>query len=232
MKITPVDSSIERSKLDLNQEVVDKVCYLVYQRVKNWDASHNYSHVYRATMTTMKICDRLKPTVNGLAPEDVVLVAVVAILVHDLIDPKYVADPDSAANQLRNDLLSCGMPPGFIEPVILVIQNISYSKEKRHGVDYQALGCWGVVRDIVSDADKIDALGLVGIERCQEYIRKLHGDTGHATEIDPKKLIRETIKHVNEKLLELLPKYLCTEPGIEIATPLHQEILDWVELHE
>ena len=239
--------------LDTNQAIVDRVCYLVYQRVKSWDSSHDYQHASRVTKTIMTSCSELRPTVEGVSDEDVSLVAVVAGLAHDLIDPKYVADCDSAATQLRSELLECGMANELIDGVLLVIQNMSYSKEKRFGVDYAKLGRWGEIRDIVSDADKIDALGQIGIHRCEEFARKLHADRftrenddrgdcftrengeqsdrGISSELDADTLRKEVVKHCHEKLLHLLPEYIRTEPGKRLAAPLHQEIVTWVTIN-
>jgi uncharacterized protein len=78
-----------------------------------------------------------------------------------------------------------------------------------------------LIRNIVSDADKIDALGKIGIERCFQYSKATNSD------LSDEDYIKNVIKHCDEKLLLLLPKYIKTEIGKMIAKPLHDEIQDW-----
>ena len=60
-----------------------------------------------------------------------------------------------------------------VRTVITICENISYSKEKKgllECLDYPI----SFLRNIVSDADKLDAIGYDGIERCRMYTQVNH----------------------------------------------------------
>mmetsp|Transcript_89352 Transcript_89352/g.161238 ORF Transcript_89352/g.161238 Transcript_89352/m.161238 type:complete len:114 (+) Transcript_89352:1-342(+) len=107
---------------------------------------------------------------------------------------------------------------------MMIIDNISFSKEKREGLDLQGLEKRGLLllRDIVSDADKIDALGDEGLERCFEYTR--YANPG-ACPPEIEQLVRE---HCIEKLLLLKDQYVRTATGKSLAQPGHNIIASFV----
>jgi len=78
------------------------------------------------------------------------------------------------------------------------------------------------VRNIVSDADKIEAIGLRGVIRCRDYV----------IEKNSKRLSDGTITkyvwhHARVKLLHLYKNYIHTDSGKKIAKPLHEEMIKW-----
>jgi uncharacterized protein len=208
------------------QQVIYNVCHTVRDIVKNWDMSHDYNHARRVGLEAMKICCEEKPSIEGLTEEEIVLTAVVAGLVHDVIDHKYHTRGALTVYYLCQKLLDCGVEDKILEGVVKIIENMSFSHEKKFGVNYHELGHWGPLRDIVSDADKIDALGKIGIERCAAYCRSLHPERSDEL------IVADVVEHCHDKLLRLTPTYIKTVSGKKIALPLHQEIVSWVVRHE
>jgi uncharacterized protein len=105
--------------------------------------------------------------------------------------------------------------------VLDIINNISYSQEiKGKRKTLSEAGGGRMYQDIVSDADKLEAIGTVGIERCIAYTRKCGG-------VIP----ADVVKHCHEKLLKLYPgNYIRTPMGRKLAGPLHDQVVDYVRM--
>ena len=98
-----------------------------------------------------------------------------------------------------------------------IIRNISWSKEAK-GQRELFDEPYQTVLDIVSDADRLEALGKIGIERCEIFTRE-HGGL----------VPQDVITHCHEKLLRILPEgFIKTSYGKKLAQPLNQEIIDYI----
>lgn len=118
-------------------------------------------------------------------------------MLHDILDHKLVKNTKEIEKRFRSLLLSA-FSKSDVDKIFLIIKNVSYSKE-RNGlvkVSFPEL-------HIVQDADKLDALGAIGIARCVGYGCQrgspILGDNS-------------CISHFHEKLV-LLKKYMKTEEG-------------------
>jgi HD superfamily phosphodiesterase len=80
------------------------------------------------------------------------------------------------------------------------------------------------VRDIVSDADKLEAIGEAGIKRCLEYQIHKYKEDSPNQEIPHSQLIKQVVEHAHEKLLRLREHFFRTKIGKEISLPLHNEM--------
>ena len=78
-------------------------------------------------------------------------------------------------------------------------------------------------RDIVSDADKLDAIGYAGIERCRDF-SKYRAPNASCEEIE-----ENVVEHMHDKLLKLLDQYIRTDSAKIIGKPLQKEMLDYLE---
>ena len=92
-----------------------------------------------------------------------------------------------------------------------------------------------LIRDIVSDADKLLAIGVVGVERCiafvQEQRKKITTNAFHPDGVAPseKEIIQALVAHGEEKLFIMLAHdYIRTEPGRALAKGKHVEMLHCV----
>lgn len=82
-----------------------------------------------------------------------------------------------------------------------------------------------VVRAVCSDADKVEAIGLVGIQRCLQYSAEVMQKKGNANQITPEILISQLVEHGNEKLFILMDEYIVTEAGKALAKPSHDAMM-------
>lgn len=211
----------QRTKKKFNKTaVIETIKTFVKESTKDFDNSHGFDHALAVYENAKTISAELK--LNGLDK----FIVEVAALTHDVCDHKY---PDSISfEQLENFIKNT--VPKISYTVIDIIKNVSWSKEvagkraisdeskevagKRAISDQHTLK----LLDIVSDADRLEAIGQIGIDRCIEYV-STHGG----------KVPEDVIQHCHDKLLKIAPHYIKTLPGKRMAEPLHQAIVKYVD---
>jgi hypothetical protein len=173
----------------------------------------------------------------------------IAGLLHDVCDHKY-SDNDpalmySTINKITGSSSACSL-------IKMIIEYGSYSKQVSGKIDLADLDApTRFLRDCVSDADKIEAIGIVGIQRCISYQRELlcdgdgvdgdgvDGDTndgngnGNGDGDDDDDLIMADVRqHCSDKLLKLWPSYIYTSFGKAMGAAGHAEIVKWCEEYD
>jgi uncharacterized protein len=214
-------------------EIVRK---LVSSKLRGIDASHDYSHVERVEKLGVRIA-----LVEGIDNDNELLIIRLACLLHDIEDYKYRDDNDdnAAFPIIRLILTEAGFNESSLqERVCNVIKNVSFHTEiKKSTTESRPLD---LVSACVQDADRLDAIGAIGIARCFTY-----GGAKHRILYDPNQLpVKEldllkndytkkernatTINHFHEKLL-LLAGMMKTKEGKRIAENRHQVMIDFLE---
>lgn len=109
-----------------------------------------------------------------------------SILLHDI--GRILGEPHAYYSSIiaRGLLEEKGFDRGFIDRVVNAILVHSYSYTRRHNVKPKTIEAM-----VLSDADKLDALGVIGFSRVISY-STLHGRS-----------LKDSIKHIDEKLLGL-----------------------------
>jgi hypothetical protein len=206
-------------------EFVEQVC-------DGRDESHGYKHMQFVTVNSHKILQNEDSnSIEESTGKIFMYVSIVAML-HDVADHKYDKD-----GTLKNKVFEFVRDKVLFDEenallVMKIIDHISYSKENEaiqsgKPIDFNAvLGNFGAyVRDIVSDADKLEALGEIGFGRCVEFTKDTYKKK-HDKEISYELLKQEVIKHANEKLLRLKDEFMRTSYGKQLAISLHDELLE------
>ena len=148
-------------------------------------------------------------------------------LLHDVNDHKF--DDHVAQEEFKK--LSVAMLPTLADDPSefamfeAAIEAISFSKEKKRGTLWWSDNLdarWLEWRDIVSDADKLEALGINGFHRCFEVSRDFAIKRGDPT--DDASLLLDVVKHCHEKLFLLKSKYIRTVHG-KVAAEEETQIL-------
>jgi len=185
------------------------VINFVKEATKHFDESHDVIHAICVYNNTMNIMNSMKNDFNF--DYDIVMMA---SLLHDVCYHKY---PNSITrNELEAFILS-QVSKEKVKIILDIIDNISYSKEMK-GQLVELKSPYNTYRDVISDADKIEALGQVGINRCITFTKQRGG-----------KVPEDVIAHCHEKLLKLLPEgFIRTEEGKRMAKPFHDEIVEYV----
>lgn len=195
--------------------LIQKTIAFVKQKLENAESGHDWFHIERVYKNALLIaksenCD--------------LLIVQLGALLHDIADSKfYDGDEKIGPKTARNFLESEKVDELIINNVVFIIENISF---KGGNFDKKATT---IELEIVQDADRLDAIGAIGIARTFNYggfkNRQIYNP-----EIPPNlKMSKEeyknsespTINHFYEKLL-LLKDKMNTESGKKIAQNRHQ----------
>jgi uncharacterized protein len=198
-----------------NENLIENTIAFVKLQLQNAEGGHDWFHIERVYKNTVAIakeenCD--------------VLVCQLGALLHDIADSKFHGGdekigPETARMFLNNEKVS----EEITEHVIRIIENISFKggnfEKQFNSIELQ----------VVQDADRLDAIGAIGIARCFNY-GGFKNRIIYDPEIKPnrsmskeeyKKSDSPTINHFYEKLL-LLKDKINTESGRKIASKRHE----------
>jgi len=152
-------------------------------------------------------------------------------LLHDIADSKFHNGDESVGPKVASEFLqSQNVSKETIDHVVKIIQNISF---KGGNVDQKFTSA---ELDIVQDADRLDAIGAIGVARCFNY-GGFKGRALYDPEIEPNlNMTKEeykvskapTINHFYEKLL-LLKDRMNTESGRRIAADRHAFMVKYLD---
>ena len=194
--------------------LTDKTITFVKKELKNAEGGHDWFHIERVYKNAMHI---LK------TEEANHLVVALGALLHDIADSKFHdGDETIGPKKATEFLISENVSSTTIQHVVQIIKNISFkggnTTQKFHSKEL----------DIVQDADRLDALGAIGIARTFNY-GGFKNRTIYNPEIKPNATMSPeaykasnapTINHFYEKLL-LLKDRMNTETGKRIAAERH-----------
>ncbi len=207
-----------------NTEIVEETIAFVKETLKGAEGGHDWFHIQRVFKNTLLIAK--DEQVN-------ILVVSLGALLHDIADAKFHGGDESIGPKLATEFLtSLEVDPQVIDHVVKIIENISYKSSLETGKDKftsQELA-------VVQDADRLDAIGAIGIARAFNYggfkNRELYNPdiapNLKMSKEEYKKSTAPTINHFYEKLL-LLKDKMNTESGKKIAEQRHQVMLDYLE---
>jgi uncharacterized protein len=198
-----------------NKDIVSKTITFVKEKLKNAEGGHDWFHIERVYKNALQI-----------AKEEVCNETIVELgaLLHDIADSKFHNGDEAVGPETARVFLeSEGVEEEVTSHVIKIIENISYKGgnfEKKFS---------SIELDIVQDADRLDALGAIGIARTFNYggfkNRALY-DPNIApnlkmTKEEYKKSDAPTLNHFYEKLF-LLKDKMNTATGKQIALERHR----------
>lgn len=193
------------------------------------EASHGFLHACAVRDLSMEIFRK-----TDIAGARLGSVVEIAAMLHDVLDHKYVDTSTPEGRKLADEVdafLNEELDEEGGCAVRDIVKNVSYSKENKArmaGKDppWKALKEPVLtMRHVVSDADKIEALGEGGLQRCFECAREFN------PEADERGVLSEVLQHCQDKLLRLLPEFIRTDAGKAMARPGHEFLADWVDSH-
>lgn len=179
------------------------------------EGGHDWWHIYRVWKTAQTIAQ--SEAVDCFVVE-------LAALLHDIADPKFHDGNEEKAPQIaRNFLQPQNIDTAIIDHVVNIIQNMSFKNT------FDDPGFNSPEMAVVQDADRLDAIGAIGIARAFNYggfkNRALY-DPAEAPKLNMskeeyKKGQSPTINHFYEKLL-LLKSKMNTQSGKALAEERHR----------
>ncbi len=204
------------------KNLIENTVEFVKEKLEGAEAGHDWFHIERVWKLSKKIAET--ESCNREVVE-------LAALLHDIADPKFHNGDETLALKVSGEFLgSQNAPEDVIEQVLFIIKNISF---KNRGEVPQNLP---IELKIVQDADRIDAIGAIGIGRTFNF-GGFKNNPMYDPNIEPKlnmskdeykKSNGTTINHFYEKLL-LLKDLMNTEKGKEIAGERHDFMLNFLE---
>lgn len=204
------------------QHIIEQTINFVKKTLANAEAGHDWFHIERVYKTAQHI--------NETEKADDLIVALAALL-HDIADSKFNGGDEEIGPQKAGDFLeSIGVEANIINEVRLIIKNLSY-KASLGKIDY-----FSKELIVVQDADRLDAIGAIGIARAFTYggfkNRVLYDPeikvNLQMTKEEYKNTTAPTINHFYEKLL-LLKDLMKTETGKKMAQQRHDFMLAYLD---
>uniref|UniRef100_A0A5B7A8T1 HD/PDEase domain-containing protein n=1 Tax=Davidia involucrata TaxID=16924 RepID=A0A5B7A8T1_DAVIN len=203
------------------REAARKAEKLVESAMKGNDASHDAAHVFRVRDLAISLARE-----EGLSssPDSMEIVELAALL-HDIGDYKYMRDP-SEEKIVEEFLENEGIEENKRMKILSIIKGMGF-KDELGGL---ANGNYSLEFGVVQDADRLDAIGAIGIARCFTFggsrKRVLHDPTIQPrSDLSKEKYMNKdeqtTMNHFHEKLLKL-KDLMKTKAGQRRAEKRHK----------
>ncbi|MBC9930481.1 HD domain-containing protein [Chitinophaga qingshengii] len=198
-----------------NQEIIDATVAYVKTTLEGAEGGHDWWHIYRVWQLSRQIAVHEK--VDQLIVE-------LGALLHDIADSKFHnGDENIGPEKARAFMTSLGLPEVVKIHVENIIRNISFKGGHNNG------GFRSPELNVVQDADRMDAIGAIGIARAFNYggfkNRAIYDPTIkpvlEMTREQYKNNTAPTINHFYEKLL-LLRDRMNTATGKAMAEERHR----------
>lgn len=205
-----------------NSKLIEQTINFVKKTLDGAEGGHDWFHIERVFNNSRLIAKGEQA--------DIEIVELGALL-HDIADSKFHGGDESVGPRVASDFLRLqNVPEETIDHVVKIIENISF---KGGNTDQKFTSA---ELDIVQDADRLDAIGAIGIARCFNY-GGFKGRALYDPEIEPnlnmtkeeyKASTAPTINHFYEKLL-LLKDRMNTETGRRIAADRHAFMVKYLD---
>ncbi len=207
----------------MNEEkIIEATIEFVKDRLKNAEGGHDWWHIYRVWKTAKQIAKSER--VDNFIVE-------LGALLHDIADSKFNDGDETLGPKIANDFLELKrLDKKVIVHVNEIIKNISF----KGGKEIQKFK--SAELDVIQDADRLDALGAIGIARTFNYGGFKNREI-YNPEIPPnltmtkeeyKNSTAPTINHFYEKLL-LLKDRMNTETGKRMAEERHKFMEEYLK---
>lgn len=201
--------------------IIDQTILFVKDTLKDAEAGHDWFHIERVFKNALKI--------NSIEKGDPVVVCLAALL-HDIADSKFNNGDEEIGPRIAGEFMkSIDLQQNVIQHVQQIIKNLSF-KASLSEVSFASKEL-----NIVQDADRLDAIGAIGIARAFTY-GGYKNRVLYDPEIKPKlqqtkeeykNTTAPTINHFYEKLL-LLKDLMKTETGQQMANQRHEFMLSFL----
>ena len=205
-----------------DENIVAATTNFVRNTLKDAEGGHDWWHIYRVWTNAKQIAS---------AETCDILTVELAALLHDIADSKLHGGDEEIGPKTAGDFLqSINVDEATIEHVQQIIRNISF----KSGFDKP--GFQSIELQIVQDADRLDAIGAIGIARTFSY-GGFKGREIYNPEIAPnlnmskeeyKNSAAPSLNHFYEKLL-LLKDKMNTQTGKKLAGQRHEFMESYLE---
>lgn len=202
----------------MNENILEITKNFVKSSLENTESGHDWSHIQRVLKKSETIARFEKCNI---------LVVQLAALLHDIADSKFHNGDETLGPKIAEKFLkSQNVDEEMINQVVFIINHISYKG------GHNLLKNIPIELAIVQDADRLDAMGAIGIARTFNYggfkNRSIYNPKIKPNMLQSKEVYKNsdapTINHFYEKLL-LLKDKMNTKKGRELAENRHDFML-------
>lgn len=187
------------------REILRSVRDIILKAFSGEGTGHDYFHIERVVKNAVLIAQKEKA--------DLFIVELAAWM-HDVGDHKLNNGADKAEEQITLILTRLHIPVETIARVIEIVSQVSFSKGKTAA---------SPEAQIVQDADRLDALGAIGLARVFAYGGSLHREIHN-----PGNPAQTSIQHFYDKLLKLKDR-MHTATAREMANERHRYMEDFLQ---
>ena len=203
--------------------IIRNTISFVKKTLEGAEGGHDWYHIERVWKTALFIREQ-----EG---EGELLTIELASLLHDISDAKFNGGDDEIGSRMASEFLDkLGLEQEKIDHIQSIIRHVSYkggfSQDQINSIEFQ----------IVQDADRLDAIGAIGIARAFNYggfkNRPIHDPDKPLQEYNDSKAYHKsdapTINHFYEKLLKL-KDLMNTATGKHLAEERHEYMLRFLD---
>ncbi|KYK60403.1 hydrolase [Drechmeria coniospora] len=173
----------ELLELEVADDLIVKATDYARSYMAKYDGSHDFHHIERVVALAHHIQSHTPATSRPIVT--------LCALLHDVGDKKYLAPGEDGSRLVHNLLVSLGAPSVLASKVQTICLGVSYSSEVRDPARVADLIDAHPELAVVQDADRLDAIGAVGVARAFAF----GGAKGRA--------LGDSIDHFAEKLVRL-----------------------------
>ena len=206
----------------MSDTIIRKTVAFVKETLAEAEGGHDWYHIERVWHTARYIRER-----EGAGD---LLTIELAALLHDISDAKFNGGDDEMGSRMASEFLTkLGLDEDLVKHVQSIIQHVSYkggfAQDQISTMEFQ----------IVQDADRLDAIGAIGIARAFNYggfkNRPIHIPEKPLQEYEDSRSYHKsdapTINHFHEKLLKL-KGLMNTSTGKQMAEERHNYMVDFL----
>ncbi len=207
----------------IEETILEETRTYVQHSLEHAEPGHDWPHIERVWKNALRIA-----RVEGAD----LLVVQIAALLHDIADYKFNDGDDQKGPQVAHDwLTSLGMEESAVDHICRIIEEVTF-----RGAGTQTSPPSSLESMVVQDADRLDAIGAIGIARAFAYggykSLPLHdpltAPRSHASFEEYKSGSSSTVNHFYEKLL-LLRDRMNTETARRIADGRHAYMQEYLQ---
>ncbi|MBA9027725.1 uncharacterized protein HNP81_003016 [Peribacillus huizhouensis] len=195
----------------MNKSLIEEAEIFVKSRLGNDITGHDWFHIDRVRKMAIHIaCEEHKghlPTIE------------LAALLHDIPDRKLHESKADGWRIMNDWFLHSNMDNETVDKITAIIDSISFSKGQ--------IALPSIEAKIVQDADRLDAIGAIGVARTFAYGGSV-GNPIYHPDLDTIEAKQSTIQHFYDKLLKIADQ-LHTNTAKELAKKRHQYMQEFLQ---
>ncbi|WCF05753.1 HD domain-containing protein [Paenibacillus thiaminolyticus] len=206
--------------MDARQELIARAERYVREQVVSDSSGHDWWHIHRVRRLAVRLAKEEGADAG---------VCELAALLHDVADAKFNPSKEAGRAKVQEWLVANGADAAAVSHVMDIVANLSYSGG--HHSPMKTLE-----GQIVQDADRLDAMGAIGIARAFAYAgwagHRMHepeeAPAAFRSEEEYRSHTGTAINHFHEKLLKL-KDLMNTGSGKTLAVERHRVMVDYLE---